>query len=635
MKKFMRVCLSMFLAIVIVFSNCSFAAVTNSLAKNTYLQLEKKNIKSIEKVLSQSKNFFDTNVNTSRETIEVYSENFPDDVKLKVIEEFDKGKNYQYDRITLGTNETEKLSVDMVLKDNVLMLQVPELYEKYISIDFSKAKEICEKFGIELDSEQINQLTNIISNVGNKNILSKEDEAYLAKVLPKYVKKLNSLMDSKHFSMNSNAKITYGDKSLNCKSVSYEMTGKDMYDALYELLKEVRNDEKLLDIFVSAMNSTGKVNINKESMLEDIDFMISQLDLSQSTGETEELEEVKLISTLYYNSKKETLKREIKVKNSFDEEQVISLVTIDGNKDAYYELNYDGFKIVDKVVKTSKKTEHNISVIETKIAFYENTYFNREDIVGTEQENRVDFKIMVETPSKSKTVITGLVEGLDDKIIIEINEKVTTSKKLDYSFTFTYDTLDVDYKVFVNYYLEKGLKISQKTFENPEISIDKMSYDELAKELEDNREIVSKKAESLLRELFPQAINKMEAMAKEAALKAEKATGAQIGKGVRIYDRDMSLDYGISDRVTNSWIEYSKLENIDWYIYSNAEPKLENGRFYVCKNSDDQIIVGVSNNGGADLPNADDVLEADYDGTKSGIVYIEGRIGGIRVDDEV
>lgn len=150
-----------------------------------------------------------------------------------------------------------------------------------------------------------------------------------------------------------------------------------------------------------------------------------------------------------------------------------------------------------------------------------------------------------------------------------------------------------------------------------------MSYDELAKELEDNREIVSKKAESLFRELFPQAINKMEVMRKEALLKAEKATGAQIGKGVRIYDTDMSLDYGISDRVTNSWIEYSKLENIDWYIYSNAEPELENGRFYVCKNSNNQIIVGVSNNGGADLPNADDVLEADYDGTKSGIVYIE------------
>lgn len=614
MKKFLKVCFSLFLVVVIGFGNCSFATVANSLAKNTYLQLEKKNIKLIENVLSQSKNIFDTNVTTSKQIVEVYSENFPDDVKLKVVEEIDKNKNYQYDRFTLGTKESEKLSLDAVLKDSVLMLQVPELYEKYISIDFSKTKEICEKFGIELDSEQINQLTNIMSNAGNKNILSKEDEAYLTKVLPKYIKKINNLMNSKNFSMNNNSEITYGDKSLKCKSVSYEITAEDLLIALSELLKEVRNDEKLLDILVSTINLTGNVSITKESMIEDIDFMISQ----QSSDETKEF---KIISTLYYNSKKETLKREIKVINPllYIDEQVISLVTIDGDKEAYYELNYDGFKIVDNVVKTSKKAEHNVSIIETGIDFYTD---------GIVKKNRVDFKILVETPSKNKTVITSLIEGLDDKIIIEINKNVLTSKKLDYSFTFTYDTLDVDYKVFVNYYLEKGLKISQKTFENPEISIDKMSYDELAKELEDNREIVNKKAESLFRELFPQYVNEMATMRKEALLKAEKATGTQIGKAVRVYEMDMSLDYGISDRVTNSWIEYSKLENIDWYIYSNAEPELENGRFYVCKNSNDQIIVGVSNNGGADLPNADDVLEADYDGTKSGIVYIEADYDG-------
>lgn len=274
MKKFLKVCFSLLLVVVIGFGNCSFAAVTNSLAKNTYLQLEKKNIKLIENVLSQSKNIFDTNVTTSKQIVEVYSENFPDDVKLKVVEEIDKNKNYQYDRVTLGTKESEKLSLDAVLKDSVLMLQVPELYEKYISIDFSKTKEICEKFGIELDSEQINQLTNIMSNAGNKNILSKEDEAYLTKVLPKYIKKINNLMNSKNFSMNNNSEITYGDKSLKCKSVSYELTGKEIYDALHEVLKEVRNDEKLLDIFVSTMNLTGNVSITKESMIEDIDFMI-------------------------------------------------------------------------------------------------------------------------------------------------------------------------------------------------------------------------------------------------------------------------------------------------------------------------------------------------------------------------
>ena len=108
----------------------------------------------------------------------------------------------------------------------------------------------------------------------------------------------------------------------------------------------------------------------------------------------------------------------------------------------------------------------------------------------------------------------------------------------------------------------------------------------------------------------------------------DMSTGAIIGKSLRVWETDVSTDssLGINDRISTYWREYDSFEGIEDYIMSGERPQLENGKYYVAKTgygTNARIAVAISNNGGFDLPNPQYIFEADYDGSRSGIVYIE------------
>lgn len=506
MKKVMRMCLSVFMAVIMLFGNCSFAAIGNLLARNTYLELEKANINSIKKVIDENKIFFDTNFNTAREEVEIYGENLPGDfnnLKLKAIGETDIKNKYYYGKASLGSMQDDKLSFEMLLKDNKLMIQVPELYNKHVSVDFSKLKEICEKFEIEVTDEEINGIMNIISNPQEGSILSKQDEAYLKKVAPKYVKKLSNLVEASHFTMNNKARIEYNNKFIDCKSVSYEVTVKEILRCLCEILKDIKNDEKLVDIIILVFDYNGEFDIEKEEIVSGIDSLASGI---EEELKTDDFDGIKLISTLYYNTKKDILKRELKVANVFfDEEESISLTTI---KNDYYELDLGEVKIKDNIIKTDKMQHHSIDIISEGIN-YDYDYYT-EEIIEIPYTKTESFNILVETPDKNNTIITFSKDDMPEKLIIKVKENVSTNKKLGCNFEFILDTNEVDYKVFVNYLIEKDVKLNQKSFNNQEIDIYKMSKEELLNEVQNNQEKVSKKAEEIIRELFPETIKAAE-----------------------------------------------------------------------------------------------------------------------------
>ena len=71
MRKVMKVCFAVFMAVLVLLGNCSFAISINSSARSTYLQLEKNAIKSINNAIN-SNILFDTNFTTAKEKIEIY-----------------------------------------------------------------------------------------------------------------------------------------------------------------------------------------------------------------------------------------------------------------------------------------------------------------------------------------------------------------------------------------------------------------------------------------------------------------------------------------------------------------------------------------------------------------------------------
>lgn len=627
MRNLVKVVFSFVMAMIIVTGNCSFATINNSVAKSTYLQLERKTINSIKKTISKNKALLDTNFSTAKSQLEAYGENLGgdlDNLVLKSVQEVDKKSNYEYSEISLENKTGEKVSLEIAFEKNVLRIQIPRIYEKSISVDLSRLKEVCEKFEIKVDDEDINCFMTTLENSRNGQLISKENQEYLRKIAPKYVAKLNKLLDSKYFSINKNAVLKYNDKNINCKSVSFEISMYDLLKVISELWNDVKKDEKLLDILVY-INWGNSNKISKEELINEIDFI---LDIDYDNPD---LRENVMNSTLFYNSKKEVLKREFKLINidnkamNNEDEYNISLITINDNKNAYYELNLNNGKIIsDNVIKSSnKKTEHNITVVTNteKYSFTEYTYVPYSESKG--------YKVILEQKDSKNFVITCMdsslsESGLENKFIIEIYKKEMTSKKQDVSVKFSCIINGKNYNAYLNFLLEKNIKVGKKTFNIPEVNLNTISKEELENELINSEERVNKKVEDLFRNLFPNTMKANEERKLKYMSQVVKQEAMSIGSVMKAREIDRMIDGKVDDIKPNTWQEYSTFEDIDLYISTNYI-STRNGKFYVAKNAEGKIIIGISNQDAKDLPSPNSVEVIDYDGTNSGVVYIEER----------
>ena len=633
MRNLAKVFFSFVMAMIIVMGNCSFAAINNSVAKSTYLQLESKTINSIKKTISKNKALLDTNFSSAKSQLEAYGENLGgdlDNLVLKSVQEVDKKSNYEYSEISLENKTGEKVSLEIAFENNVLKIQIPQIYEKSISVDLLRLKELCEKFEIEVDDEDINYFMTTLENSRNGQLISKENQEYLRKIAPKYATKLNKLLDSKYFSINQNAVFKYNNKNINCKSVSFEISMYDMLNVISELWNDVKKDEKLLDI-LAYINWSNSNKISKEELINEFD---SVLDILLNHDTTDSRENV-INSTLFYNLKKEVLKREFKLINidnksmNNEDEYDISLITINDNKNAYYELNLNNEKIIsDNVIKSSnKKTEHNITVVTNtkKYSFTEYTY-----VPYSESK---EYKVILEQKDSKNIVITCMdsslsESGLENKFIIEIYKKEMTSKKQDVNVKFSCVINGKTYNAYLNFLLEKNVKVGKKTFNIPEVNLNTMSKEELENEFINSEEKVNKKVEDLFRNLFPNTMKANEQRKLKYMRQVVERDATIIGDAMKVREIDRMIDGKVDDIMSNTWQEYSTFGDIDLYVSTNYNSTW-NGKFYVAKNAEGKIIVGISNQDAKDLPSPDSVEVIDYDGTNSGVVYIEERYKGM------
>lgn len=125
-----------------------------------------------------------------------------------------------------------------------------------------------------------------------------------------------------------------------------------------------------------------------------------------------------------------------------------------------------------------------------------------------------------------------------------------------------------------------------------------------------------------------------------AKIRVDTVTAAQVGKAVRIWDVEYNSNMDFKKSVDNSgsvlstnWTKVSDLGEIEVFLDINSTNLvLEGAEYYVAKTADEsyKIVVGISNNGGADLSNPKDVNNIDeYDGTSSAIVWIEPDEGNV------
>ena len=284
--------------------------------------------------------------------------------------------------------------------------------------------------------------------------------------------------------------------------------------------------------------------------------------------------------------------------------------------------------ISNNVIKSSnKKTEHNITVFTNtkKYSFTEYTY-----VPYSESK---EYKVILEQKDSKNIVITCMdsslsESGLENKFIIEIYKKEMTSKKQDVNVKFSCVINGKTYNAYLNFLLEKNVKVGKKTFNIPEVNLNTMSKEELENEFINSEEKVNKKVEDLFRNLFPNTMKANEQRKLKYMRQVVERDATIIGDAMKVREIDRMIDGKVDDIMSNTWQEYSTFGDIDLYVSTNYNSTW-NGKFYVAKNAEGKIIVGISNQDAKDLPSPDSVEVIDYDGTNSGGVYIEERYKGM------
>lgn len=628
MKKFFRTFIAITMSITILFANFSFAAYSSSSAKNTYLGLEKNNIKELEKILSKlaTSKFIEADILKSG--IDLSGINLPgdfDSLKLNAINEFDKKDNYEYNKITLESQSKERISMEVILKDTKLAFNIPELYDKYISFDMSRLDEFLEKFDINLsmkDKEQLENLKYKLLSGKEQSIFSKEEINYIKKIIPIYALKLSELTDSKYFSKQQNTEVEYNNKKIPCDVVVFEIPVSDILNIFNEVWKYAKSDEQLLDILAKSMNSGSNGEVyTKEEIITAFNTIFGK---AMVTDNITYCNKMKVSSTLYYNSKKQTIQRTFKINdaNKTDDKSdlfSISFITIRGSKNSFYELKFGDFEIRDFVTKTNKKDEHKIEIeVQTyNYDFDEETleYIKIPDITVT------NYSLTIEKVNSKETVLIFCRdEAPENKITLKSKINTNQANKLNGEIQIILTMEDKDYGINAKYSMEAPKKIIKKSFESKEFDLNNETKENIIKEYKESEQALTDKASRIMEELFPETMRASRERIARMKARADIATARQIGMGAIIWRiEDSEANTGISE----NWKEYSALENFDNYMLLNASCNLENGKFYICKNNEGKIIVGVSDNNALDLPGSFEVTEVNYDGTKSGIVYIE------------
>jgi len=295
MKKLLKSSLMVATIIGAMFSGSVFAA-----GKAEYIKMEEKAIKS---VFTEMKKIAESDVTKIllpvTEKVRKDSEakilvniDDPDLAEIKNITskttlEYDIENNNYYIDFKSSLNDENILSLNGSMTEKDLLLIIPELMDEYLYMDFSQReefKEFYEEYEKSKELEKALELTDSEKNLVNKSFLN-------------YYNVIKNSLPESAFTMRKDVEMTYNNKTIKCNMVEMRISEADLKPVVINLLKEIKNDEKLLDLaldkFYKFMESQDAINseiyretMNKKAFIVYIDSMIADLDTYEPSTDT-------------------------------------------------------------------------------------------------------------------------------------------------------------------------------------------------------------------------------------------------------------------------------------------------------------------------------------------------------------
>lgn len=421
-----------------------------------------------------------------------------------------------------GYVEGEKVAtLNFIANEEVVSFQIPELYEKFWSMDMSNLHEMMLNLGYE-DYDNIDALPT--GMVYNSDIISavkftKAEEKVLNDAKVKYLKLLNNgLLKNSYFSKDSKEVLTLGGKNYKCDKVTYSITLDKLIEEIEKLWEAFKDDTELFDLLWSKFENfcavMGKVNSDyrdmpsKDTVIFYIDYAISQL-------KDNELPDV--ISSTLYHKKGKLLKRVLYLNGN----EVLTVSSVKNSKDGYYAFTMPDFSVEDSVSVLGKDTTHDITII------------------CDDEVNNVTAKITKASDKK----ITGVIywDVTDANISFEYLTTAMSSKECGFDFDIKYNTDDGIYGLDIASSYRKDIKLNKKSVGRNVIDMNSVSVDVLGETIEEISSDTDKATKFLNAFYYDEIMTFIESFYSMS----EKDTAKAIGKAVRVWYTDYSTDYSL------------------------------------------------------------------------------------------
>jgi len=445
---------------------------------------------------------------------------------IKILSEVSEKDLYEKAEVKIYNEDKYIATLEAIVDGEVLSIRLPELYEKYLTIDLGNLTELYEKFGMpEEELKALEESNKLEDELEALLVLSEDEEKTLTDLIIRCGLCLNNLVKNEYFIRDKEAIVSYDDKFFTCDSISLEIPQRELVKVVKEIWGEVKSDEKVVKLFEEKL--AGFYEIYQDELVEEelptMTEIIEVLDemfvaLEEMYGP--EYENGRIVSKIYFDGDYDIIKREIGIKNeSADYRSMIEFVMLD----EYYAIKGEDFSLEDRVLVKENITTHQFSYeyLTTDYDFDENYNLITNEVLEKEEfainvekigEQALRFWMDIDEFSRIEMLLS--TKKLNENSA-ELNFDMRVIEKADPSLQSILPMKDNEVSCKMKMVVTQNHKLLKEDLSKMELNINKMSLEALEKEWTDNQEKIIERGEKLYEALFPELIAAQQEMMEE------------------------------------------------------------------------------------------------------------------------
>lgn len=346
--------------------------------------------------------------------------------KLKVESNVDKTSDYDYKKITIGTDEEDILKMDLFKENNIYGTKLNGV-DALLSTDTDGLEKLINEFGLSMDA-------NILEDIDLNSIINFTDEEK-SELAKKYLSIVQSNISKNKYKKQSNTLITVNGQDVKTNAYSVDLTLEELNNIYIQVLEQIKNDE----IILAKVNEVEKIVKEKiseyeldeslvDTLKKEINFVIEDIK-SNNVGNDE-------IKITVYQNKGKTVRTTI--------EQALDKITIDKVDTSYVKI--DDLQLGDNLFEKYIKLEKN-------------TTLSKNDV-------KVEYKELDNNEETNNIIIDNSQSIVNDNIEKNYNIQVSNGK---------YEgILNINYKAEIVAGIDDKVDIEEETIEVNKLSSDKV-----------------------------------------------------------------------------------------------------------------------------------------------------------------